>query len=193
MDVIAWLLESDPALLWQVLRDLTGAAPGTVIAERNLVATSGWGARLLALQGADGQWDGGTYWPDHDDDVGQNCHDQERADHHGVDDPGGAEQQREFRHAARFEQQESRAQEEEMQVAAFPEARQGSRLSQENFRGIQESQEHPENRKGNRAPGKVQERPAVGGEDCGSLPRFELVGDLRKFSERSGLGILSPC
>lgn len=68
MDVIAWLLESDPALRWQVLRDLTGAAPGTVIAERNLVATSGWGARLLALQGADGQWDGGTYWPDHDDD-----------------------------------------------------------------------------------------------------------------------------
>lgn len=68
MDVIAWLLESDPALRWQVLRDLTGAVPETVIAERNLVATSGWGARLLALQGADGQWDGGTYWPDHDDD-----------------------------------------------------------------------------------------------------------------------------
>jgi hypothetical protein len=68
MDLTAWLLESDPALRWQVLRDLTDAPPEQVRAERELVATHGWGARLLALQGADGQWDGGTYWPDHDDD-----------------------------------------------------------------------------------------------------------------------------
>jgi hypothetical protein len=68
MDVSAWLLESDPALRWQVLRDLVGAPPEQVRAERELVATHGWGARLLALQGGDGQWDGGTYWPDHDDD-----------------------------------------------------------------------------------------------------------------------------
>ena len=68
MDLTAWLLESDPALRWQVLRDLTDAPPEQVRAERELVATHGWGARLLALQGADGQWGGGTYWPDHDDD-----------------------------------------------------------------------------------------------------------------------------
>ncbi|MCD5344727.1 hypothetical protein LR392_21125 [Arthrobacter sp. AK04] len=68
MDLTAWLLESDPALRWQVLRDLADAPPEQVRAERELVATHGWGARLLALQGADGQWDGGTYWPDHDDD-----------------------------------------------------------------------------------------------------------------------------
>ncbi|OAE00025.1 hypothetical protein [Arthrobacter sp. OY3WO11] len=68
MDVIAWLLESDPALRWQVQRDLAGVPPEAVLAERNLVATRGWGARLIALQGADGQWDGGTYWPHHDDD-----------------------------------------------------------------------------------------------------------------------------
>ena len=68
MDLTAWLLESDPALRWQVLRDLTDAPPEQVRAERELVATHGWGARLLALQGADGQGDGGTYWPDHDDD-----------------------------------------------------------------------------------------------------------------------------
>jgi hypothetical protein len=68
MDLIAWLLESDPALRWQVMRDLTGALPEQVRAERDLVATRGWGARMLALQGGDGQWDGGTYWPDHDDD-----------------------------------------------------------------------------------------------------------------------------
>ena len=66
--MMAWLLDSDPALRWQVLRDLTDASPGKVLAERERVATQGWGARMLALQGADGQWDGGTYWPQHDDD-----------------------------------------------------------------------------------------------------------------------------
>jgi hypothetical protein len=34
-----------------------------VAAERARVATEGWGARLLALQGADGQWDGGACFP----------------------------------------------------------------------------------------------------------------------------------
>ena len=34
-----------------------------MLAERARVATEGWGARLLALQGDDGQWDGGTYFP----------------------------------------------------------------------------------------------------------------------------------
>ena len=68
MDVLDWLLDSDPAIRWQVMRDLTGTPADAVQAERNLVATHGWGARLLQLQGADGQWDGGTYWPAHDDD-----------------------------------------------------------------------------------------------------------------------------
>lgn len=67
-DVIDWLLDGDPAIRWQVLRDLTDASPDAISAERNRVAASGWGARLLALQGADGQWDGGTYWPAIDDD-----------------------------------------------------------------------------------------------------------------------------
>ena len=34
-----------------------------MLAERARVATEGWGGRLLALQGDDGQWDGGTYFP----------------------------------------------------------------------------------------------------------------------------------
>jgi hypothetical protein len=68
MDVIDWLLDSDPAVRWQVLQHLTDAPAEQVLAERDRVATQGWGARLLALQGADGQWDGGTYWPQHDDD-----------------------------------------------------------------------------------------------------------------------------
>lgn len=59
--VVAWLLDSDPALRWQVLRDLTRASEAEVAAERARIATEGLGARLLALQGADGQW-GGTAW-----------------------------------------------------------------------------------------------------------------------------------
>ncbi|WP_448615818.1 hypothetical protein [Modestobacter sp. URMC 112] len=59
----AWLLDADPAIRWQVLRDLCGAPADVVAAERARVATEGWGARLLALQGPDGQWDGGTYFP----------------------------------------------------------------------------------------------------------------------------------
>jgi hypothetical protein len=63
MDVIDWLLEGDPAIRWQVLRDLTGASPDEVAAERGRVVGEGWGARLLALQGADGLWDGGACFP----------------------------------------------------------------------------------------------------------------------------------
>ena len=66
--VLDWLLDSDPAIRWQVLRDLTDASEHEVLAERKRVAVQGWGARLLALQGADGQWAGGTYWPAQDDD-----------------------------------------------------------------------------------------------------------------------------
>lgn len=63
MDVNAYLLDSDPAIRWQVMRDLTDAAPEEVAAERSRVATEGWGARLLAEQGENGLWDGGTYRP----------------------------------------------------------------------------------------------------------------------------------
>ncbi len=59
--VIGWLLDSDPSIRWQVMRDLTGAPADEIAAERAKVATEGWGARLLALQGADGSW-AGTAW-----------------------------------------------------------------------------------------------------------------------------------
>ena len=63
MDVIAYLLDADPAVRWQVLRDLTDASHDEVSAARARVATEGWGARLLAEQAVDGRWDGGTYRP----------------------------------------------------------------------------------------------------------------------------------
>ena len=61
--VLAWLLDSDPALRWQVERDLAGVPAETWQATRARVATEGFGARLLALQDDDGQWDGGSYFP----------------------------------------------------------------------------------------------------------------------------------
>jgi hypothetical protein len=63
MDVIQWLLEGDPAIRWQVLRDLTDASPDEVAAERARVEHEGSGARLLALEGTDGLWDGGACFP----------------------------------------------------------------------------------------------------------------------------------
>jgi len=59
--VLRWLLDGDPSIRWQVLRDLTDASAETVAAERARVATEGWGARLLRLQGADGDWGGGAW------------------------------------------------------------------------------------------------------------------------------------
>jgi hypothetical protein len=63
MTVLEWLLDSDPAIRWQVLRDLDAAPADIVAAERARVAHEGWGARLLALQGDDGQWAGGACFP----------------------------------------------------------------------------------------------------------------------------------
>jgi hypothetical protein len=58
MTVTDWLLDSDPAIRWQVMRDLTHESAGVIAAERSRVATEGWGARLLALQTPDGLWAG---------------------------------------------------------------------------------------------------------------------------------------
>ena len=63
MTLTAWLLDSDPAIRWQVLRDLAHAPTEVVAAERARVATEGWGTRLLALQGEDGLWAGGACFP----------------------------------------------------------------------------------------------------------------------------------
>ena len=61
--VIDWLLDSDPAIRWQVMRDLLDAPESDWMAERAKVETTGWGARLLAHQDQDGQWAGGAFVP----------------------------------------------------------------------------------------------------------------------------------
>src|SRR5215208_2492598 len=62
--VIQWLLDSDPSIRWQVMRDLTDASGEDVVAERAKVATEGWGAQLLAGQSAEGYWGSGTSNPE---------------------------------------------------------------------------------------------------------------------------------
>lgn len=63
MDVLEWLLDSDPAIRWQVLKDLVRSPEEAVAAERARVASEGWGARLLDVQDEEGQWAGGACFP----------------------------------------------------------------------------------------------------------------------------------
>ncbi|HYM82889.1 MAG TPA: hypothetical protein VEY67_01900 [Candidatus Dormibacteraeota bacterium] len=58
-----WLLDSDPAIRWQVMRDLLDAPPGAIATERARVAREGWGETILAAQGPDGRWGDGTFFP----------------------------------------------------------------------------------------------------------------------------------
>jgi hypothetical protein len=59
--VVRWLMESDPAIRWQTMRDLAGEPEAAVAAERSRVASEGWGARLLDMQRADGTWSDDDY------------------------------------------------------------------------------------------------------------------------------------
>jgi len=61
--VIDWLLDSDPSIRWQVMRDLLDTPESEWRAERAKVETEGWGARLLSYEDEDGQWAGGAFSP----------------------------------------------------------------------------------------------------------------------------------
>jgi hypothetical protein len=56
VDTIGWLLDSDPAIRWQAMRDLADASPEAIAAERARVPREGVGAEILARQGSDGSW-----------------------------------------------------------------------------------------------------------------------------------------
>jgi hypothetical protein len=68
MKLLEWLMDSDPAIRWQAMRDLLHLPSEDIAAERARVAHEGWGARLLSLQDADGQWAGGACFPGNDRD-----------------------------------------------------------------------------------------------------------------------------
>jgi hypothetical protein len=62
-DIVSWLLEGDPAIRWQVQRDLLGEPAEAYERTRARVATRGWVADLLARQDPAGTWAGGLYGP----------------------------------------------------------------------------------------------------------------------------------
>ncbi|MFE6995404.1 squalene cyclase [Microbacterium sp. NPDC057659] len=62
-ELTGWLLDSDPALRWQIERDLLGADEHVWQQTRARIATEGFGATILAHQDPDGQWAGGAYFP----------------------------------------------------------------------------------------------------------------------------------
>ena len=74
MTVVEWLLDSDPSIRWQVMRDLTGEPDEVVATERARVASEGWGARLLDRQTPDGQWGESGYTRYIDTPDGKACH-----------------------------------------------------------------------------------------------------------------------
>lgn len=55
-EVVTWLLEGDPAIRWQVMRDLAPEPVEVWEAERTRIATEGWGAHLLSFQDDEGRW-----------------------------------------------------------------------------------------------------------------------------------------
>src|SRR5262249_56952217 len=61
--VIDWLLDADPSIRWQVMRDLADTPPEIVAAERARIASEGWGPQLLDRQRPDGQWGDGVATP----------------------------------------------------------------------------------------------------------------------------------
>ena len=56
MDAIAWLLDSDPAIRFQAMRDLADVGPQELAVERARIPREGLGARILSCQGPDGPW-----------------------------------------------------------------------------------------------------------------------------------------
>lgn len=62
-EILDWLMDGDPAIRWQVLRDLSGSHMDSYASEQARVAREGWGVRLLSYQDENGTWGGGIYGP----------------------------------------------------------------------------------------------------------------------------------
>jgi hypothetical protein len=56
VNIVEWLLGSDPAIRWQAMRDLTDASLSSVAVERARVVREGLGSAILACQESDGAW-----------------------------------------------------------------------------------------------------------------------------------------
>lgn len=58
---LAWLMDGDPAIRWQTLRDLSNADPSASEAARKSVATEGWGRQIIDGLLPDGTWPHGRW------------------------------------------------------------------------------------------------------------------------------------
>ncbi|HVW78022.1 MAG TPA: hypothetical protein VHB45_10445 [Alloacidobacterium sp.] len=58
MNILDWLLDADPAIRWQTMRDLTDSVPELIAAERARIPHEGIGAAILFRQNTDGAWRG---------------------------------------------------------------------------------------------------------------------------------------
>lgn len=64
---ISWLMDSDPALRWQIEKNILDLNPDVWQQTKALTGFEGFGARLLQLQDEDGTWAGGAYFPKRQD------------------------------------------------------------------------------------------------------------------------------
>jgi len=62
-DIINWLLNGDPSIRYQAIRDLCSAPENELIRERNRIETEGWGAIMLAKAKPEGGWGSRYYQP----------------------------------------------------------------------------------------------------------------------------------
>jgi hypothetical protein len=62
-ETMEWLLDGDPAVRWQVMRDLQDTKPAAYQRERAKVALKGWGKRYLTQQDKAGTWAQALYSP----------------------------------------------------------------------------------------------------------------------------------
>ncbi len=60
---IKWLLEGDPSIRYQTLRDLVNAMKKDVNHERQDILKKGWGKRFIELQKENGTWSNALYSP----------------------------------------------------------------------------------------------------------------------------------
>ena len=56
MDTLDWLLDADPAIRWQAMRDLPDASPATIAAERARVPREGIGAQKVGSRDRNLLW-----------------------------------------------------------------------------------------------------------------------------------------
>lgn len=60
-DIIDWLMQGDPVIRWQTMRDLCDRPEDEWQAERSRIVKSGWGAQFLECLQSDGTWPEGRW------------------------------------------------------------------------------------------------------------------------------------